>query len=297
MLLKASWFSKQWHTVESSVLTIAELSERLRDVQKLYGSINQKNIKKDTNLQDLLKESCIDAVLLSHEFSDHTHKETLLELDPIIPVFATQRAADLVRSWHFFKQVFTIPTFSTQTPDWRETSIGSLPDWIGISRITTWADPLSFHSAVLVAFKIEDNVEATADSKGLAEAIIYSPHGINAIDLQSISRSRPPLKTLALLHGVDDIRIGSISRLNLGAHNGLKAQRICQAKYWVGTHDEAKEARGIVAPFLRRKTLTIQEAIEEEKRTNGSLPRSCGLLDMQHVRFEAVPSGQSLLLD
>ena len=266
-------------------------------MQELYGSINQKNIKEDANRRDIPKKSYIDAVLLSHEFSDHTHKETLLELDPVVPVFATQRAADLVRSWHFFTQVFTIPAFSTQTPDWRETSIGSLPDWIGISRITTWTDLLSFHSAVLVAFKIGDDEEGTADNKGFAEAIIYSPHGINAVDLQSVSRSRSPLKTLALLHGVDDIRIGSVSRLNLGAHNGLKAQRICQAKYWVGTHDEAKGAKGIVAPFLRRKALTIQEAIEEEKRTNGDLPRSCELLDMQRVRFEAVTSGQSLLLD
>ena len=192
--------------------------------------------------------------------------------------------------------MFTIATFSTHKPDWRNTSIGSLPHWIGISRITTWTDILSFHSAVLVAFDLvgEENDDGT---KAFAEGIIYSPHGIDANDLQILSKSTPPLRALALLHGVDDIRIGSLSKLNLGAHNGLRAHRVCKAKYWVGTHDEPKGAGGIVAPFLRRKKLTIQEVIEKEREMDGSLPGSCELFDMQDVRFEAVASGQSLLLE
>ena len=291
------WFSKQWHTVESSIHTVAELNEKLKEVQGLRRSITQQSGKrKGVKLQETPETSYVDAVVLSHEFSDHTHKDTLLELDPVIPILATRRAADLVRSWKYFKQVFTIPTFSPHAPDWRDTSIGSLPSWIGIARITTWTDILSFHSALLVAFKIGDE-KGDASTKGFAEAIIYSPHGIDADSLQSLSKATPPLRTLALLHGIDDIRIGSVSRLNLGAHNGLKAHRMCQAKYWVSTHDELKGAGGIIATFLRRKTLTIQEAIEKENQTNGSSLKSTELLDIQDIKFETVISGQSLLLE
>lgn len=38
------------------------------------------------------EESWIDAVVISHEFTDHMHKPTLLELYPRVPVLATPKA-------------------------------------------------------------------------------------------------------------------------------------------------------------------------------------------------------------
>jgi L-ascorbate metabolism protein UlaG (beta-lactamase superfamily) len=35
-------------------------------------------------------ESCIDAVVICHEFTDHCHKDTLLELEREVPVFGTK---------------------------------------------------------------------------------------------------------------------------------------------------------------------------------------------------------------
>lgn len=38
-----------------------------------------------------------------------------------------------------------------------------------------------------------------------------------------------------------------------------------KAKYWVGTHDEVKEGRGLVGFFIKREVKTIKEALELER--------------------------------
>jgi hypothetical protein len=57
---------------------------------------------------------------------------------------------------------------------------------------------------------------------------------------------------------------------NLGAHNGLKAQRILNAKYWIGTHDEVKTGGGLVSWFLQRDVISVKDALDEERRVKGS---------------------------
>jgi L-ascorbate metabolism protein UlaG (beta-lactamase superfamily) len=42
--------------------------------------------------------SYIDAVIICHEFADHMHKETLLEISPTVPIFATAKAFSAIRS-------------------------------------------------------------------------------------------------------------------------------------------------------------------------------------------------------
>ncbi|KAI7344579.1 hypothetical protein KC336_g22941, partial [Hortaea werneckii] len=104
-----------------------------------------------------------------------------------------------------------------------------------------------------------------------AEAIIYTPHGISSGDLTLIPSASPPIHTLAFLHGLHNVRVNTATgrtalQSNLGAHNGLKAQRILNAKYWIGTHDGVKRGGGLVAWFLQRENLTLGDALEEERR-------------------------------
>lgn len=54
--------------------------------------------------------------------------------------------------------------------------------------------------------------------------------------------------------------------VNLGTHNGLMIQRLLNAKYWVGTHDEVSPVGGIVRFILKRQPLTLNEALEREHR-------------------------------
>ena len=291
----ASWFSKQWHSTESSVPTIMELDEQLRGIECLireqtgHASISEK----DLQLKNTAR-SFIDAVVISHEFTDHCHRETLLEVHPDTPVFATKVAADLVRSWKHFTSVRDVPLFSESNLDWLKTSLKPLPGWIGISRIITETDSLYFHAAILITFDLGGRVPNDSQAKGeTSEAVIYTPHGIRAQDLRHLTLAKPPLRTLALLHGLHDVTIANLKKLNLGAHNGLRAQRMCNAKFWVSTHDEEKKARGLVAYLLRRRIVTAQEVVKFEKSHSSDEALTA---ELERANFCDLKSGESLLL-
>jgi hypothetical protein len=126
------------------------------------------------------------------------------------------------------------------------------------------------------------------------EAVIYTPHGIHAEDLTSLAGARPSLKTLVLLHGLHDVSISLTKQLNLGAHNGLRAQRLVRAKYWVGTHDELKIGGGVVARFLRRKIISIQDALDQEKQHQQTTDFEA---DLAGTAYVDLANGESMLLE
>lgn len=273
------------------------LNERLKEIESVVESQTIDSADPDYHvLPTDSRTSFIDAVIVSHEFTDHCNKRTLLELDPNTPVFATKRAFDLIRSWKYFEQLQEIPCLSSKIPDWRQTSIAPLPPWLGVSQMISQSDSLDYHSGILVTFDIySGSPNGPSEVSRPAEAIIYTPHGIHAHDLGHMANSYPPIRTLALLHGLHDIKI-SMQRLNLGAHNGLQAQRICQAKYWVSTHDEVKRATGFITPWLYRNILTLKEALDEERKGKGEIGDESALADVREVTFADLTSGESLLL-
>lgn len=245
----AAWFSTQWHLVEPSLKTMDELNSLLAGLEA--GS--EASIETET--------SYIDVVAISHEFTDHCHQATLEELPKSTPVFATDMAADLIRSWDHFDTVTTTPGFSSSTEDWKTSlSVSGLPPWVGIGRIITEGNALYYHSAIMIAFDL-----------GEPETILYSPHGIQASDLTCIRE--PGLSTLALLHGLHDVRIWMTKQLNLGALNGIKAVGECGARYWIATHDEVKKGGGFISYMLQRTQYTLKQAVEaEEQRMEGQVP-------------------------
>ncbi|CZR70262.1 uncharacterized protein PAC_20163 [Phialocephala subalpina] len=304
----AAFFSQQWHATPSSVQTIAEVEDVIRrigdavkgekdgtsgvdmdDVDMGLAERGGDVIVVDaggTGEKETEEGNTIDAVVVSHEFTDHMHKETLLEISKTVPVFATVKAAGIIRSWIHFDFVADIPRFSG---DWRMSSNEMLPDWLGISRVAKpGKDLLYYHSAIMIAFP--------KGEEGKVEAVIYTPHGITPADLQPVADAEPRVQTLALLHGLQDISLPR-AQLNKGAHNGLKAQRLLGAKYWIGTHDELKKGGGIVSWFLKRKHITLKDAIEKEKAEHGEKMKGSDLESMKDVRFEDLGNGESLLLE
>ena len=283
----AGWFSTQWHATQSSVQTIAELEAGLKEVETLMPTtqVNRPNSTGKTNGESKSATSYIDAVVVSHEFTDHCHQGTLLEVKETIPVFATQKAATLIRSWKHFDNVLDIASFTTGT-DWRKTSRGPLPSWLGIARLVTKSDALYYHSAVIIC----SQDPAAPDE---AEAVIYTPHGVHAQSFETLWTAQPPVKTLAFLHGLHDVSIALSKQLNLGARNALQAQDLLHSKYWVGTHDEVKIGGGLVTPFLRRKAYTILDVIggdtNKDAVASGSPKGVSSYVDLC--------SGESLLLE
>lgn len=303
----ARWFSQQWHATESKVATIAQIEELAREIEILAGGLRlgKGRLKNGEAGADI--RTFVDAVAISHEFTDHCHKETLLEVERDVLVFATEKAAALIRSWNHFRSVNTIMPFAGASPDWRDNAMPPLPEWLSISRLIAEGDALYYHSALLIAFNTTPSTSSSASSiSDAAEAVIYTPHGIPAAALSPISTADPPIHTLAFLHGLHAVSIGSAQQLNLGAHNGLEAQRILKARYWVGTHDEVKKGGGLVNWFLRRRILTVEEAVEEErkraKRVNGGRRMVNGwsknsVDEWDDVRFEEVANGESRVLE
>lgn len=204
-----------------------------------------------------------------------------------MPVFAIKEAADLIRSWKHFRTVVTVDLFGANgDTDWRSTSIPPLPDWIGISRLLQKEDVLNYHAALMITFNIKSKFTKSnglvnkrkqqqpssymADQEDSAEAIVYTPHGMFSSDLHLITNASPPIRTLAFLHGMHNVRVGTASgrtalQSNLGAHNGLKAQRLLNAKYWISTHDEIKKGGGLVSWFLQRDEISLKDALDLER--------------------------------
>lgn len=297
----AKWFSQQFHATPSAVKSVAEVEELARQVEILAGGL-----RLGKHAGSWQEESWVDVVAISHEFTDHCHKETLLGVHRDVPVFATERAASLISSWNHFRTVTATPIFP-EDADWHDYSLSPLPAWLSISRLTAEKDALFYHSALLIAFATHpflghttpkkrsslsihgdgtENLSHTASEA--AECVIYTPHGIPHEALGPIARADPPLHTLAFLHGLHDVSISAAQQLNLGARNGLLAQRILQAKYWIATHDEVKKGGGIISWLLHRKPWTVAEALEEACREGEG---------MENLRFQNMGNGESRVLE
>lgn len=216
------------------------------------------------------------------------HKETLLEIHPSVPIHATSKAANIIRSWNHFSNVFQIPNFEV---NWTGNTRNLLPPWLNITRLAyEGQDLLYYHAAVSISFA------PNYPDDERQEAVIYTPHGISPRDVQSFQKAQPQITTLALLHGLQDISLPAGAQLNLGAHNGLKIQRLLGAKYWVGTHDEVKKGGGIVSWFLNRKVIAVKDAIEREKEENCESLIGTGLESLAEVHFAELGNGESLIL-
>jgi hypothetical protein len=83
----AKWFSQQFHATASAVQSVAEVEELARQVEILAGGLRT---GKRGGMAMADDESLVDVVAISHEFTDHCHKETLLEVHRDVPVFATE---------------------------------------------------------------------------------------------------------------------------------------------------------------------------------------------------------------
>ncbi|KAK5945310.1 hypothetical protein PMZ80_002514 [Knufia obscura] len=234
------WFSSQEHAKPSNIQSFAELNDLLGGAETAVTG------------QEMGGDSvyCIDAVCCSHEFTDHCHEATLKELPATVPVFASKKAASLVRSWKHFEHVEEVPVYQAGY-DWRSLKDSQLPNWVGVGRIHTKGDaPIYFHSALMITFAL------SADQNSATEALVYTPHGVHADSFALVHSGKHPIKVLALLHGLHDISLAG-AQLNLGMENAIKAREILGAKYWAPTHDEQKVAHGIVASFLKRIVHTL----------------------------------------
>jgi hypothetical protein len=156
-----------------------------------------------------------DYIFISHPFTDHCNKETLLQFSSEIPLIALPSILKKIKKWGHFKTL--IPLAATPIP---------------ISVLKT--KNALVHKAYLI--------------ESLQNKIVYAPHG-------AVLKNIPNVKidaviTTTLRYQLPFFLGGTI---NLGLDKALQLQKQVGAKHLLTTHNEDKKGEGLVSLFAKRK--------------------------------------------
>jgi len=238
----------------------------------------------------------IDAIIISHEFSDHCNYHTLKTADHTrTRVYAHPAAVQIIKEFKLFddENIFEIPVKG------RGVDMDMEMDIITTRRSSTTADSNNSITERQEDKREGDLEEEEEENTGISivyiptnsytdftgirlhgcmmikiwnkYSIVYSPHGIPSSALReeytkSESKWNQGLDCLALLHGFNDITLGLSmwigSALNLGMGSGADACEVLKARKWIRTHDEDKNGFGIVAWLLCKRDRTRAESQE-----------------------------------
>ncbi|KAK1750933.1 hypothetical protein QBC47DRAFT_435537 [Echria macrotheca] len=202
----------------------------------------------------------VDAIFISHDLADHTHKPTLDTFDPRIPVFAVPESAAAVRSWKRFVSITEIRDIDPSSPKF--SPVDPLPSWISLLRIPG-------HSSLNFALAIVYSL----DPQATREAIFYAPHGMKA--------DGPAVKAFAreLGNGIEVAALLTSLKQNyalgfsttLGPAGGLAVERLLRPRCWVITHNRVLKYGGIVSWLLGTRDVEgrLEDALQKERAENG----------------------------
>ena len=232
----------------------------------------------------------IDAVIISHEFTDHCHEQTLRSLPDVTPVFATNNACRLIRRWNYFHHVFEIPLLNDRPEKFTLASLSErqggvkMPETVSVGYLPEkgfLALP-ALHGATCLSFLINEEQW---------RSLLYIPHGCRHSSMVDWFREQSRVTVSVLLQGFHTVSnppwLGGL--LNYGCDEAAKLAVALRARHWIATHDEEKIGRGLVARFLKRKQagLTDAQALLEQHSADGGLK----------ARVHDVPNGDSLTID
>jgi L-ascorbate metabolism protein UlaG (beta-lactamase superfamily) len=165
----------------------------------------------------------IDAILISHPFTDHCHRETLLQFSAKTPIYAASSAAKVIEKWAYFDQI--IPIAPQQ-----EVEVQGLK--------------VSFHKSEAALDLVHNALLLTAGG----QRVFYAPHGFKP--------NRAALGQVEVLIATDlqyDLPFFLGGTVNLGLKNLEALDKWLQPKAILLTHNEKKLATGLVAKFARPK--------------------------------------------
>jgi hypothetical protein len=244
------------------------------------------NINRDLDMQ-------INAIIISHEFSDHCHEQTLRSFSATIPVFATSNASKRIRRWNYFQHVFDIPLLDDRPENFTLSMLSrqqpqlNMPNTINVGYIPEkgfMALP-SLHGATCVSFLVNNQQW---------RSLLYIPHGCKQNSICDWLEQQSNVTVSILLQGFDrvynPIWLGGL--LNYGCNEAAKLAVAVKARYWIPTHDEDKIASGLVSKFLKRDYSTITNAqIQLDKYLNQNVDQSI------IPKIHNINNGDSLIID
>ncbi|PWN50785.1 hypothetical protein IE53DRAFT_386904 [Violaceomyces palustris] len=305
-----------WLNPSSQVDAHPLFSEQVRLQPSSFGSIKQldHHLRSSTSSpsthHDLDPPSGLDAILLSHPFTDHSHPQTLLD-------------DESYKRYPFFTTSYSTPSFLGLIPDRERSSVEyhqldqtssnldrvtsssrALPQGVGMFHLPTreWSGPAwkKLHGAILILHSLSSSPESTS-------SILYTPHGTCPTSIPSLlsDRSddhRDPSLSRILLHPFHRQSLPLLGPISLGFPNVIDLIRsgTYRPNLILSTHDEEKEARGLVGRLLSREVWDLQacrEAIQELLVSEQHHPNTPTEHPVHHaMRVEILKTGQEASL-
>lgn len=235
----------------------------------------------------------IHAVIISHEFTDHCHEETLRSLSNTIPIFATTNAYKRIQRWNYFLHIYEIPILNDDLIHYNLSILSQrseqlhLPDTISVGYLPEkgfMALP-ALHGATCIAFLVNHQQWST---------LLYIPHGCKTDSITDWFNRRTNVTISVLLQGFDrvynPIWLGGL--VNYGCEEAAQLALAVKTRYWIATHDEDKIASGLVAKFLKRKYWKISNA-QTQLQMYFNQTNNQQALPLVHE----IPNGESLDID
>ncbi|PWN34175.1 uncharacterized protein FA14DRAFT_69974 [Meira miltonrushii] len=256
-------------------------------IGELESVLEQENVANSAS-DDRPPSNKIDAIVISHPFSDHLHPETLTDerVAERIPIFVTQDAEGALRKVLGSKgksnSITVIKAASMDTP----------PGWISEKSENKNSTPLPNNMEILQALPQEKFLYFQGPA-GMAwkklhggliflwrstnaeslNSIVYSPHGLTPKSIPTwLTNKELSIQHWAILTMFDKLELPHwlSGTVNLGLAAVLEmiqgdsnTKPIYPARYIIDTHGEFKDMRGLIARLLRRYWLNTDQLIQD----------------------------------
>jgi hypothetical protein len=221
---------------------------------------------------DINSIGILDAIIITHEFSDHLHEETLLLLDDKIPILATKSAISRIKKNRILRKrnLIEIPMSNKgiQLLEYANIRIGMISatgifDYVHNALVIVPKKNCHVNtdgineSDILLCDKDNGTNNTDTDIEG---GIVYSPHGFflnnNAI-LKDLQKYQIDLLIITMAEYYLPFYVGGT--VNLGLQQAVAIVDALKPKVVVDTHSEKKKSSGII-PFLAKPVYpSIQE--------------------------------------
>lgn len=118
IVIGAPWLVSAQNPARGSIKDGTAVEDLVREIEAAANIPSSNNMNMTRGTSRIRRSgSPIDAILLTSDFRDHTHKPTLLTFSSNIPVFATAAPAKVVRGWKYFASITEIPNLDTDNPN------------------------------------------------------------------------------------------------------------------------------------------------------------------------------------
>jgi len=169
----------------------------------------------------------VQAIVISHPFTDHCHEATLKKFPKQIPIFASKAAFQKIKKWDYFQDLHLLEPHKAVI--FKNISIQYLPS----KRILDLT-----HQALF--FQSED------------QSIFYTPHGFwpeMLAQCPGINQKKVDVLICTFTKYQLPFYLGGI--VNFGHENALELLQHLNATYLIASHDERKIATGWVSRLAK----------------------------------------------